>query len=154
MTGLCLGEFVWFGALLIFLQAGFAVEGIFLGVSFFDGGISNVRVGCVWYSSKSVSIFIAYKTCVRFGFVDLNERWWLVDCFGNGLEDISLDVVAVEVWEWELFLIYGAFRFGYLWLYGSSHEWLRLLKLLTRYGIGYTYASWVHVMRNVTFKQG
>jgi len=25
-----------------------------------------------------------------------------VDCFGNGLEDISLDVVAVEVWAWEL----------------------------------------------------
>ena len=25
-----------------------------------------------------------------------------VDCFGNGLEDISLDVVAVEVWVWEL----------------------------------------------------
>jgi hypothetical protein len=22
----------------------------------------------------------------------------LVDCFGNGFEDISLDVVAVEVW--------------------------------------------------------
>jgi hypothetical protein len=23
---------------------------------------------------------------------------WMVDCFGNGLEDISLDVVAVEDW--------------------------------------------------------
>ena len=28
-------------------------------------------------------------------FVKKNRWWWLVDCFGNGLEDISLDVVAV-----------------------------------------------------------
>jgi hypothetical protein len=27
----------------------------------------------------------------------------MVDCFGNGMEDMSLDVVAVEVWVRELF---------------------------------------------------
>jgi hypothetical protein len=40
---------------------------------------------------------------VGFDFMEMNGQWWLVDCFGNGLEDISLDVVAVEVWVWELF---------------------------------------------------
>jgi hypothetical protein len=33
-----------------------------------------------------------------FDSLEMNGRWWLVDCLGNGLEDISLDVVAVEVW--------------------------------------------------------
>jgi hypothetical protein len=37
-------------------------------------------------------------TCVGFDFVEMNGRWCLVDCFGNGLENISLDLVAVRVW--------------------------------------------------------
>jgi hypothetical protein len=47
-------------------------------------------------------MLIAYNTCMGFDFVEINGLWWLVDCFDNGLEDISLDVVAVEVWVWEL----------------------------------------------------
>jgi hypothetical protein len=46
----------------------------------------------------SFSITIAYNACVRLDSVKMNGQWRLVDCFGNGLEDISLDVVAVEVW--------------------------------------------------------
>jgi len=83
---------------LMFFQARNIVEGISLRASCFDGGIRNVQVGCDWFSSRSVSIFIAYNICVGFDFVEINGRWQLVDCFGNGLEDISLDVVAVEVW--------------------------------------------------------
>ena len=67
------------------------VEGISLRASCFDGGICNVRVGCDWFSSKSVSISFAYNTCVGFDFVEMNGRWWLVDCFCNGSEDISLE---------------------------------------------------------------
>jgi hypothetical protein len=39
-----------------------------------------------------------YNACVGFDFVEMNGQWCLFDCLGNGLEDISLDVVAVEVW--------------------------------------------------------
>ena len=74
---------------------------------------------------NSVSMFIAYNICVGFDFVEMNGRWWLVDCFGNELEDISLAVEAL--WRWRLgcescFLIWC-----YLWLYSNSREWLRLL---------------------------
>jgi hypothetical protein len=31
-----------------------------------------------------------------------------MDCFGNGLGDISLDVVVVEVWVRKLFFLFGA----------------------------------------------
>jgi len=100
-------------------------EGISIRASCFDGGIGNVRVGWDRFSSKSVSLTSACNACVGLDFVEINGWWWLVDCFGNGLEDIFLDVVAMEVWVWELL-----FRLGYLWLYGSSREWLRLLWLL------------------------
>jgi hypothetical protein len=43
--------------------------------SCFDhGGISSVRVGCDGFSSESISIFIAYNTCVGFDFVKMNGR--------------------------------------------------------------------------------
>ena len=201
MTGLCFGGFVWFGVFHILSNV---IEGISLRACCFDEGILNVRVGCDRFSSKSVSVFVAYNTCpcsclnfkgcglsqlvcfawetgfwctctiyliifltvilkvlffnitqrfsdslvqlsiflidfcwdlwlssharleafviqtklklkdatslqsiykntcVGFDLVKMNGWWWLVDCFGNGLEDISLDVVAVEVWVWEL----------------------------------------------------
>jgi hypothetical protein len=52
------------------------VEGISLRTSScFDGGIRNVRVGCDLFSSKSISGFIAYNTCVGFDFVEMNGRW-------------------------------------------------------------------------------
>jgi len=35
------------------------VKGIFLRASCVDGGVSNVRVGCDWFSCKSVNIFNA-----------------------------------------------------------------------------------------------
>jgi len=94
---------IWFGVLHILLQASKCRRKDFSQGQLFDGGISNVRVGCHWFSSKSVSIIIASYACVKFDFVEMNEQWWLVDCFGNGLKDISLDEVAVEVWVWELF---------------------------------------------------
>ena len=75
------------------------VEGISLRASCFDGGIRNVRVGCDWFSSKSVSIFIAYNTCVGY---DCENKWALVTggllwqwigghlpgCGGDGSSDV------------------------------------------------------------------
>ena len=49
--------------------------GIPLRASCFEGGIFNVRVSCDLFSSKSVSMFIAYYTCVGFDFVEMNGRW-------------------------------------------------------------------------------
>ena len=30
-------------------------------------------------------------------FEEVDRRWWLADCFSNGLKDISLDVVVMEI---------------------------------------------------------
>ena len=79
---------------------GDVLEGFSLRASCFDGGTypQCQRRLCDWCSSNSVSIVIACNTCMGFDSLEMNGRWWLVDCLGNGLEDISLDVVAVEVW--------------------------------------------------------
>jgi hypothetical protein len=46
------------------------VEETSIRASCFDGGIRNVRVSCDGFSSKSVSTFIVYNTCVGFYFVE------------------------------------------------------------------------------------
>ena len=61
--------------LIIFCKPVDVVEGISPRASCFDGGISNNRVGIDYLSSKSVSIFIAYNTCVGFDFVEMNGGW-------------------------------------------------------------------------------
>ena len=70
MTGLCLIDVVEFYFLRIIL-----VEGISLEARCFDGGIRNIRVGCDRFFSKSVSMLIAYNTCMGFDFVEKNGGW-------------------------------------------------------------------------------
>ena len=80
------------------------------------------------FSSKSVSIIIAYNTCVGYDFVDMS-KWTMV--------------TGELLWQWigkhlpgcgdggglgvRAAFYFGALRLGYLWLYGTSYEWLRLL---------------------------
>ena len=78
------------------------VEGIPLRACWFDGGVCNVGVGGGWLFSKGVSIFITDNTGMGLYFEDVDGRWWLADCFSNGLKDISLDVVAMEIRVWKL----------------------------------------------------
>jgi len=58
--------------IIFFCKPANAVKGISLRASCFGGGIWDVRVGCDWFSCKSVSIFIAYNICVEFEFVKIN----------------------------------------------------------------------------------
>ena len=69
MTGISLVAKI--NVLHVLLQ-GYIVEGISLRAGRFDRGIRNVRVSCDLFSSKSVSMFIAYYTCVGFDFVEMN----------------------------------------------------------------------------------
>ena len=49
-------------------------------------------------------MFITNKTGMGLYFEKVDGRWWLADFFSNGLKDISLDMVAMEIRVWELFL--------------------------------------------------
>ena len=75
------------------------VEGISLRACCFDGGVSDVGVGGGWLFSKGVGMLVTYNTGVGLYFEEVDEWWWLADCFSNGLKDISLDVVAMEIRE-------------------------------------------------------
>ena len=68
------------------------VEGISLRACCSDGGVCNVGVGGGWLFSKGVGMFITDNTGMGIYFEEVDGRWWLADCFSNGLEDISLDV--------------------------------------------------------------
>ena len=96
IMGLCLVFYVFF------CKPVDVVEGIPLRACWFDGGVCNVGVGGGWLFSKGVSIFITDNTGMGLYFEDVDGRWWLADCFSNGLKDISLDVVAMEIRVWKL----------------------------------------------------
>jgi len=82
------------------------VEGISLKACYSDGGVSDVGVGGGWLLSKDVGMFITDNTGMGIYFEEVDGRWWLADCFSNGLKDISLDVVAMR------FRCRAAFWFG------------------------------------------
>ena len=42
-------------------------------------------------------MFITDNTGMGLYFEEVDGRWWLADSFSNGLKDISLDVVAMEI---------------------------------------------------------
>jgi len=96
------------------------VEGISLRACCFDGGVSDVGVGGGWLFSKGVSMFIIDNTGMGLYFEEaVDGRWWLADCFSNGLKDISLDVVAMEIRVWEL--LFNLVQWckavsGYMWV--------------------------------------
>jgi len=74
------------------------VEGISLRACYSDGGVSDVEVGGGWLFSKGVSMFITNNnTGMGLYFEEVDGRWWLADCFSNGLKDIFLDVVVMEI---------------------------------------------------------
>jgi len=78
------------------------VEGIYLRACYSDGDICNLGVGGGWLFSKGVGMFITNNTSMGLYFEEVDGRWWLADCFSNGLKDISLDVVAMEMRVWQL----------------------------------------------------
>jgi len=95
--------------------------GMFLRASCFDGGVSNIRVGCM-FSSKSIGKFIANNAAVRrLDLVEMNGRWCLANCFGNRLTSpFGCDGGGGSD-------VRAAFKFdvpklGCLWIYGSSRE--------------------------------
>jgi len=47
-------------------------------------------------------MFVTNNTGMGLYFEEVDGQWWLVDCFSDGLKDISLDVVAMEIRVWEL----------------------------------------------------
>ena len=47
-------------------------------------------------------MFIINNTGMGLYFEEVDGQWWLANCFSNGLKDISLDVVAMEIRVWEL----------------------------------------------------
>jgi hypothetical protein len=96
------------------------VEGISLRARCSDGGVSDVGVGCGWLSTKGVGMFITDNTGMGLYFEEVDGRWWLADRFSNGLKDISLDVVAMEIRVWELLFDLvqwcTAVVCGYMWV--------------------------------------
>ena len=93
--------FVWFSV--FFCKPVDVVEGISLRACCSDGGVCNVGVGGGWLFSKGVGMFITDNTGMGLCFEEVDRRWWLADCFiSNGLKDIPLDVVAMEIRVWEL----------------------------------------------------
>jgi len=42
-------------------------------------------------------MLVAGNTGMGLYFEEVDRRWLLADCFGNGLKDNSLDVVAMEI---------------------------------------------------------
>jgi len=46
-------------------------------------------------------MLITDNTGMGLYFEEVDRRWWLADCLSNGLKDISLDVVAMEIQVWE-----------------------------------------------------
>ena len=54
------------------------------------------------FFSKDDGMFITNKNGMGLYFEEVDGRWWLADCFSNGLKDISLDVVAMEMRVWQL----------------------------------------------------
>jgi hypothetical protein len=54
---------------------------------------SRVGLTVVIYFLATASAYsLPIIPCAGSDFVEMNGRWWLVDCFGNGLENISLVV--------------------------------------------------------------
>jgi len=96
IMGLCLICYVFF------CKPVDVVEGIPLRACCFDEGVCNVGVGGGWLFSKGVGMFITNITGMGLYFEEVDGRWWLADCFSNGLKDISLDVVAMEIRVWQL----------------------------------------------------
>ena len=95
--GMNMGSLLVFYAL--FCKPVDVVEGIALRACYSDGGVSNVGVGGGWLFSKGIGMFITDSIGVGLYFEIVEGRWWLADCFSNGLKDISLDVVAMEIRE-------------------------------------------------------
>jgi len=93
----CLCDFVFVCLMIFFCKPVDAIEGIFPRASCFDGGVSNARVGCDWFSSKRDGMFIANDAGVGLDFVPIDGQWWLAACLRGGLEVTSLDVLAAEV---------------------------------------------------------
>jgi len=102
------------------------IEGISLRACCSDGGVSDVGVGGGWLFSKGVGMFITDNTGMGLYFEEVDGRWWLADCFSNGLKDISLDVVVMEIRVWQL--LFDLVQWckavcGYMWV----AVWLQLL---------------------------
>ena len=45
----------------------------------------------------SLGMLITDNTGMGLYFEEVDRRWWLADCFSNGLKDISLDVVVMDI---------------------------------------------------------
>jgi len=106
------------------------VEGfLFLRACYSDGGVSDVGVGGGWLFSKGDGIFITDNTGMGLYFEEVDGQWWLADCFSNGLKDIYLDVVAMEIRVWQLLfdLVQWCNKAvcGYMCI--AMHVWLQLL---------------------------
>ena len=76
------------------------VKGNSLRACCFDGDVCNVGVGGGWLFSKDDGMFITNKNGMGLYFEEVDGRCWLADSFSNGLKDISLDAVAMEIWVW------------------------------------------------------
>jgi len=71
----CLCDFVFVCLMIFFCKPVDAIEGIFPRASCFDGGVSNARVGCDWFSSKRDGMFIANDAGVGLDFVPIDGQW-------------------------------------------------------------------------------
>jgi len=113
IMGLCLVFYVFF------CKPVDVVEGISLRACYSDGSVSDDGVGGGWLFSKGVNMFITDNTGMGLYFEEVDGRWWLADCLSKGLMDISLDVVAVEIWVWQL--LFDLMQWckpacGYMWV--------------------------------------
>jgi len=64
-------------------------------------------------------MLITNKTGMGLYFEEVDGRWWLADCFSNGLKDMSLDVVAMEIRVWQLLFDLAQWckaACGYMWV--------------------------------------